>query len=76
MILKNKNILITGGGKGIGFSSITEAIKEGAYVYAIVKSKKDLQKFKKLKKIKVFLGDVTNTKLIDKVFDFSIKKRK
>tara|TARA_B100001123_G_C15283720_1_gene1014892 strand:- start:1425 stop:2162 length:738 start_codon:yes stop_codon:yes gene_type:complete len=76
MILKNKNILITGGGKGIGFSSITEAIKEGAYVYAIVKSKKDLQKFKKLKKIKVFLGDVTNTKLIDKVFDFSIKEKK
>ena len=46
MILKDKNILITGGGKGIGFSCIENFIKEGAYVYAIIKSKEDFKKFK------------------------------
>ena len=46
--MKNKNILVTGGGKGIGFSTILQIIKEGAFVYAIVKSKKDIKKFKNI----------------------------
>ena len=37
MILKNLNILITGGGKGIGYSTIINSIKEGAFVYTIIK---------------------------------------
>ena len=49
MILKNKNILITGGGKGIGYSCIEEFLNEGAYVYAIIKSKKDFKILKNLR---------------------------
>ena len=49
MILKDKNIFITGAGKGIGLSTTLEAIKQGAFVYALVKSKKDKKKFKNLK---------------------------
>ena len=76
MILKNKNILITGGGKGIGYSTILELLKEGAFVYTIVRSKKDLKKFKNFKNLKVFIGDVNNIKLIDKIFNLSIKQSK
>ena len=51
VLLKNKNILITGGGKEIGFSAILEAIKESAFVCAIIKSKKDLKIYRMLNHI-------------------------
>ena len=40
-----RNILVTGGGKGIGFSTILQTIKEGAFVYTIVRSKKDIKRW-------------------------------
>ena len=76
MQLKGKNILITGGGKGIGFSTVIEALKEGAFVYTIVKSKKDLKKFENLSNLKIFVGNVTNEKLMAKVFKTSYKNNK
>ncbi|MDC1096470.1 SDR family NAD(P)-dependent oxidoreductase [Pelagibacteraceae bacterium] len=79
MILKNLNILITGGGKGIGYSTIINSIKEGAFVYTIIKSKSDLPKFKKYSKnqISIYVGNITDEKLIIKIFKDSIKyKRK
>jgi 3-oxoacyl-[acyl-carrier protein] reductase len=76
MLLKNKNIFVTGAGKGIGFATVLEAIKQGAFVYALVKSKKDKHKFKKLDNIKVFYGDVTNHKIIKKILSSSIKEKK
>jgi len=39
MILRRKNILITGAGKGIGFDSVKNCIREGAFVYALIKNK-------------------------------------
>ena len=76
MILKNKNILVTGGGKGIGFSTILQLVKEGAYVYAIVRSRKDLIKFKSIPKVKVFIGNVSNVSLINKILKESLKTKK
>ena len=76
MILKNKNILVTGGGKGIGFSTILQTIKEGAFVYAIVRSKKDIKKFRNIPNLKIFIGNVSNINLVNKIFKESIKRKK
>lgn len=76
MILKNKNILVTGGGKGIGFSTILQTIKEGAFVYAIVRSKKDIKKFGNMPNLKIFIGNVSNVNLVNKIFKESIKRKK
>ena len=76
MILKNKNILVTGGGKGIGFSTILQTIKEGAFVYAIVRSKKDIKKFGNIPNLKIFIGNVSNINLVNKIFKESIKRKK
>jgi len=78
MILKNLNILITGGGKGIGYSTIINSIKEGAFVYTIIKSKSDQKKFKRFSKnqIKVYIGNISDEKLILKIFKDSIKDKR
>ena len=76
MILKDKNIFITGAGKGIGLSTTLEAIKQGAFVYALVKSKKDKKKFKNLKNVKLFFGNVNNTSLIKRILSQSIKDKR
>ena len=76
MILENKNILITGAGKGIGFSLAKIALNEGAFVYALIKSSKDKKKFEKLKNIKVYIGNTLNKKIIKKIFNDSIKQKK
>jgi|TARA_B110000211_G_C14048717_1_gene540194 NAD(P)-dependent dehydrogenase (short-subunit alcohol dehydrogenase family) len=78
MILKNKNILITGAGKGIGFSAVENCIKEDGFVYALVKSKKDIKKFSNFKKdkLKIYNGDVRNVKIINKIFLDSLKFKK
>ena len=76
MELKNKNILITGAGKGIGESSLKNFIENGAYVYAIIKDPKDNHKFKKLKNTLIINGNVSNIKLIKSVIQRSIKDKK
>ena len=37
MILKNKNILITGAGKGIGEACVKNFLLEGGIVFALIK---------------------------------------
>ncbi len=72
-MLDKKNVLITGAGKGIGFSTVNECLKNGAKVYALIKSKSDIKKFKKNKNLYIFNGDVRDKKLINKIFSYSKK---
>ena len=76
MILKNKNILITGAGKGIGLATVEQAVKEGAFVYAITRSKQDIKNLNKIRNLKAYYGDVSNLKLINKIFSDSIRKKR
>jgi len=76
MDLQNKNILITGAGKGIGFSTINEALINGANVFALIKSKNDIKKIKKSKNLHIFNGNVKNEKILKKIFSYSKKIRK
>ena len=76
MILKNKNILITGAGKGIGEQSVKNLINNGAYVYALIKDKRDNIKFRNLSNLRIFNGNVLNEVLIKKIVKESIKKKK
>ena len=54
MNLRNKNILITGVGKGLGKSMVEYFLKSGAYIYGITRSKSDIKKFESNKKLKIF----------------------
>tara|TARA_B100000989_G_scaffold299061_1_gene292718 strand:- start:243 stop:980 length:738 start_codon:yes stop_codon:yes gene_type:complete len=76
MLLKNKNILITGAGKGIGEQLVQRAIKNGAFVYAVIKDKRDNRKFKKNKNLKIYNGNVRNINLFKKIFKDSEKEKK
>ena len=68
MFLKNKNILVTGVGKGLGKNMVESFVKSGAFVYGVTRSRSDINKLKNLKNLKVYLGDVRNIKLINKIF--------
>lgn len=76
MNLKNKVILLTGAGKGIGREILESSIKKGAYVYAVTRSK-NINDFKNLEKyknnFKIFFFDVRNTKNFKRIFSKSIK---
>ena len=76
MVLKNKNILITGAGKGIGLSTVLECLKNGANVFALTKTKNDLENIKKLNNLHIFYGNVSNQKIIEKIFAYSKKIKK
>ena len=76
MILKDKTILITGIGKGIGESVCKIALKEGAFVYGITRSKKDLKKFKNEKKLKTYIGNTSNKNLLNKILVDSKKNKR
>ena len=66
-MLSNKNIIVTGVGKGLGFDLLNKIISYNGYVYGITRSKSDLKKFKNIKNCKVFLGDVKNKNIIKKI---------
>ena len=72
----NRNVLITGAGKGIGYASVRALINEGYYVIALVKNKKDNKKFKYSKNLKIINGNVNNKNLIKKIFFQANKDKK
>ena len=76
MNLRNKNILITGVGKGLGKSMVEYFLKAGANVYAVTRSKSDINKFNKNPKLKLYLGDVRNIKIIKKILKQSVKDKR
>ena len=76
-LLKNKTILISGVGKGLGLEMLNNCIENGAFVYGFTRSQEDIIKIKsKFKKnSKFFLGDATNEKFLKKLFRY-FKKNK
>ena len=76
MNLRNKNILITGVGKGLGKSMVEYFLKSGANVYGVTRSKSDINKFNKNTKLKLYLGDIRNTKIIKKILKQSVKDKR
>tara|TARA_Y100000816_G_C26073016_1_gene564616 strand:- start:238 stop:975 length:738 start_codon:yes stop_codon:yes gene_type:complete len=76
MILKNKTIFVTGIGKGIGKSICEVALQNGAFVYGLTRSKKDIKSIKKNENLKIYLGDTKNYKLIKKIFKDAKKDKR
>ena len=80
MRLKNKVLLLTGVGKGIGRQILDDVLHDGAYVYGITRSKKDFENFQSLQKFnknfQLFYFDVNNIKKITMVLNKSIKDKK
>ena len=76
LCLKDKNILVTGVGKGIGFSILKTIVSQGGYVYGVTKSKKDLVKFKNINNCQVICGDIKEIRNIKKILFQSIKDKK
>jgi len=75
-MLKNKSIIVTGVGKGLGMDMLKQIIDYGGFVYGITRSRNDVKKFRKIKNCKVFVGNVNNAKLFNKILSNSIKEKK
>ena len=75
-MLNNKTIIITGVGKGIGYDVAQKVIAYGGYVYGVTRSKEDINKFKKSKNCKIFIGDVTKKTTLQKIINFSKKEKR
>ena len=76
-LLKNKNILISGIGKGLGKDMLVKCVDSGAFVYGFTRTKKDIKdlKGKYLNNTKIFIGDATDEKFIKKIFIFLTKNK-
>ncbi len=75
-MLNNKTIIITGVGKGIGYDVAQKVMAYGGYVYGVTRSKEDINKFKKSKNCKIFIGDVTKKTTLQKIINFSKKEKR
>ncbi len=71
-----KNILITGAGKGIGYECVKALSNDKkVLIFALMRSKSDLKKFDKIKNVISFTGDVNNQKVINKIFNYALKRK-
>ena len=71
-----KIVFVSGAGKGIGRSLVISLLRRGAYVYALSRTPKTLDDLKKNKNLKIFYGNVSNLKLIKRIFVYSKKNKK
>ena len=74
-----QNVLITGIGKGLGYEIFLECLKEGFFVYGIVRKKEDFLNLKKKfnnNQCRIYLGDIQSQSLLKKIFQDSKKLRK
>ena len=74
-----KNLLISGVGKGIGRKILFDTLKNDNFVYGILRSKKDYLELKKKIKnepCKIYLGDIKNISLINKILKDSIVNKR
>jgi 3-oxoacyl-[acyl-carrier protein] reductase len=81
MLLKDKNIIITGSGRGIGKSVAIACAKEGANVGLTSRTSEELEEVKKIikdinpdVKVSVKTGDVTNFSEVENVFQYFQKE--
>ena len=75
-MLNNKTIIITGVGKGIGYDVAQQVIAYAGSGYGVTRSKEDINKFKKSKNCKIFIGDVTKKPTLQKIINFSKKEKR
>ena len=75
-MLKNKSIIVTGVGKGLGYDILSKIIDQNGFVYGITRSRSDLKKFKNFKNCKIFVGDISDPKIFLKVINQSKKDKK
>tara|TARA_B100000700_G_scaffold325905_1_gene435937 strand:+ start:1249 stop:2001 length:753 start_codon:yes stop_codon:yes gene_type:complete len=76
---KNKNIVLTGGGKGIGKAALEKLYKSGANISLITRSRSDSNLIKRKyssKRVFSYCGDVTEEKDVSEFFRLVKKKMK
>ena len=75
----SKNYVVTGGGKGIGYSTVTKLYDSGANVALMTRSESDIKKIKKKfsgKRIIAFCGDVSKHEDRNEFYKIVKKKMK
>ncbi len=78
MNLKNKVVLVTGIGKGIGNQIFFDCLNNADFTYGILRNRTDLNKIKKKinnQKCKIFLGDISNQNIVNNVIKHSKKNK-
>ncbi len=76
---KNKNFVLTGAGKGIGYATLNKLYKSGANISIITRSILDVKKIKKKfnqNRVHAYHGDLSKENDINNYFLFSKKKLK